>query len=199
MRDGSGTFDGPSLDEALTAACEGLRARLGEIRYEVVEESDAGVSVEASLDPVAVVGLFLSEAFRAGALQLSVRLTPAGEALGGELQGEDVGLLTAQGGRGLDALQYLANRVLNRRLAHHPPVHLDVDGFKSRRAERLQDQAEAAADEAVRTGRAVMLGPLTPAARREVHLALADDPAVETESDGEGFLKRLVVRPVRRR
>lgn len=199
MRVSDGRFEGANLDEALTAACEGLRARLGEIRYEVVDETDAAVSVEASLDPVAIVGLFLSETFRAGQLQLSVRLSSSADALGGELEGEDTGLLTAQGGRGLDALQYLSNRMLNRRLAEHPPVHLDVGGFKSRRAERLQDQAEAAADEAVRTGREVVIGPLTPAARREVHLALADDPAVETESDGEGFLKRLVVRPVRRR
>lgn len=199
MRVSSGMFEGPNLDAALTAACEGLRARLGEIRYEIVEEGQGGVSVDAALDPVAVVGLFLSEAFRAGGLQVSVRLSSSSDALEGELEGEDTGLLTAHGGRGLDALQYLSNRVLNRRLTEHPPVHLDVDGFKSRRAERLQDQAEAAADEAVRTGRAVVLGPLTPAARREVHLALADDPAVETESDGDGFLKRLVVRPLRRR
>ncbi len=199
MRVSSGTFEGANLDAALTAACEGLGARLGEIRYEVVREDEGRVSVDAALDHVAIVGLFLSETFRAGTLDMSVRLTSAEDALEGELEGGDVGLLTAQGGRGLDALQYLSNRVLNRRLAEHPPVHLDVGGFKSRRAERLQDQAEAAADEAVRTGRAVVLGPLTPAARREVHLALADDPAVETESDGEGFLKRLVVRPVRRR
>lgn len=199
MRRSSGRFEGASLDEALTAACEGLAGRLGEIRYEIVEESEEGVTVDASLDPVAIVGLFLSESFRAGSLELSVRLSEGVEALTGELEGEDVRWLTAQGGRGLDALQYLSNRVLNRRMAEHQPVHLDVDGFKSRRAERLHDQAEEAADEAVRTGREVVLGPLTPAARRDIHLALADDPTVETESDGEGFLKRLVVRPVRRR
>jgi spoIIIJ-associated protein len=199
VRHSSGRFEGATLDEALTAACEGLTARLGEIRYEVVEENDDGVTVDASLDPVAIVGLFLSETFRAGSLEMSVRLSDAAEALAGELEGEDVRWLTAQGGRGLDALQYLSNRVLNRRMSEHPPVHLDADGFKNRRAERLQDQAEEAADEAVRTGRPVVLGPLTPAARRDIHLALADDPSVETESDGEGFLKRLVVRPARRR
>ena len=43
------------------------------------------------------------------------------------------------------------------------------------------------------------MGLMTPAARREIHLALADDPGVETESDGDGFLKRVVVRPRRRR
>ena len=58
---------------------------------------------------------------------------------------------------------------------------------------------EEAADEALRKRAPVVLGLMTPAARREIHLALADDPGVETESDGEGFLKRVVVRPRRRR
>lgn len=192
-------FVGSNLDHALSAACEGLGARLEELRYEVMETGGAEAAVEAELDPVAILGLFLSETFRAGDLELNVRLEIGEEAMEGELRGGDVGVLTAAGGRGLDALQYLCNRVLNRRLMHHLPVHLDCDGFKDRRASKLQERAEAAADEALRRGAPVTLGPFTPAARRDIHLALADDPGVETESDGDGFLKRIVIRPRRRR
>jgi spoIIIJ-associated protein len=195
-----GTFRGATLDEALSSACNELRARVGELHYEVQSEvDDGGVVIRAEVDPVAVLGLFLSETFRAGELELTAQLTPGAESLDGELSGNDQRLLTGSGGRGLDALQYLCNRVLNRRLAGHPPVHLDTDGFKERRALQLRERAEAAADEAMRRRASVVLGPLTPAARREIHLALADDPGVETESDGEGFLKRVVVRPRRRR
>ncbi len=195
------TFRGASLDDALSAACEGLGARLEELHYEVVtgDGDGDGVVVEAAVDPVAVLGLFLSESFQAGALDMSARLEEREEALVGELEGGDLRYLTASGGRGLDALQYLCNRILNRRLSDHLPVHLDSDGFKERRAHKLQERAEAAADEALRRGAPVTLGPLTPAARREIHLALADDPGVETDSDGEGFLKRIVIRPRRRR
>jgi spoIIIJ-associated protein len=192
-------FRGSNLDEALSAACDELGARMEELYYEVVEGEGGVTEVEAAVDPVAVLGLFLAETFRAGELELTVRLQDGEEALEGELQGGDVGILTASGGRGLDALQYLCNRVLNRRLDEHHPVHLDSDGFKDRRATKLQERAESAADEALRRGAPVTLGPLTPAARREIHLALADDPGVETESDGDGFLKRLVIRPRRRR
>lgn len=195
-----GSFRGPNLDEALSAACAALRARVGELRYEVVDEgSGNGVELRAEVDPVAVLGLFLSESFRAGQLELSARLEFGEDALDGELRGSDLHLLTGGGGRGLDALQYLCNRVLTRRFSHHPPVHLDTNGFKERRAQQLRERAEAAANEAVRTRSEVVLGPLTPAARREIHLALADDPGVETLSDGEGFLKRVVIRPVRGR
>lgn len=187
------------MDEALSQACSALQARVGELRYDVVSSDDGQVEIRAELDPVAILGLFFAETFSAGGLKIQVHLEHQEEVLSGELTGTDLGLLTASGGRGLDALQYLSNRVLNRRLQQHAPVHLDCGGFKERRAEQLEEQAVAAADEALRRGAPVQMGPLTPAARRVVHLALADDPDVETESDGEGFLKRLFVRPVRRR
>jgi len=193
------SFHGGSLDDALSAACSGLRSRLEELHYEVVDGVDTGdVMVHAEIDPVAVLGLFLSETLGAGALDITARLAIHQEALEGELEGPDLHFLTASGGRGLDALQYLANRVLNRRLSSHLPVHLDCDGFKERRAHKLRERAEAAADEALRRGAPVILGPLTPAARRDIHLALADDPGGETDSDGDGFLKRIVIRPRRR-
>ena len=193
------SFHGANLDAALSAASDGLGSRLEELHYEVVDGADTeGVMVNAEIDPVAVLGLFLSETLGAGALDITARLAMHEEALEGELQGEDVRFLTASGGRGLDALQYISNRVLNRRLSNHLPVHLDSDGFKNRRAHKLQERAEEAADEALRRGAPVTLGPLTPAARREIHLALADDPGVETNSDGDGFLKRIIIRPRRR-
>jgi spoIIIJ-associated protein len=188
-----------TLDSALSEACLSLKARIGELYYEVLESDGNGVVVSAEVDPVAVLGLFLSETFHAGELDLTARLEATEDALEGELAGTDCGLLMAAGGKGLDALQYLCNRVLNRRLDRHLPVHLDSDGFKDRRSLQLQEKAEAAADEALRTRAPVVMGLMTPAARREIHLALADDPGVETESDGEGFLKRVVVRPRRRR
>ncbi len=194
------TFKGKTLDEALTEACSALRARVGELHYELVRDGDDNaVTIEAEVDPIAVLGLFLSESSSAGELDIRVRLKLNEEVLTGELSGEDVRHLTASGGRGLDALQYLSNRILNRRLSEHLPVHLDCSGFKDRRAKQLQEKAYSAAEDAHRKRQEVVLGPLTPAARREIHLALADDPDVETESDGEGFLKRVVVRPRGRR
>jgi len=193
-------FRGETLDAALSEACSTLKTRIGELRYDMDTSEDGNeVVVQAEVDPVAVLGLFLSETFRAGRLEVTARLEETDEALEGELAGHDCGILTAAGGKGLDSLQYLCNRVLNRRLERHLPVRLDTDGFKELRSLELQNKAESAADEAIRTRSPVVMGLMTPAARREIHLALADDPGVETESDGDGFLKRVVVRPRRRR
>ena len=193
-------FTAGTLDEALTAACAELRARVGEIHYETVDVAGGGgVTIRAAVDPVAVLGLFLSEMFAAGELELRVSLRDRGEALSGEIEGADARLLTGSGGKPLDALQYLANRVLDNRAGEHPPVQLDVGGFKERRARSLHQQARETANRVAQSGQAVMFPPMSPAARREVHMALGEDDRVETESQGNGFLKRLVVRPRRRR
>jgi len=199
MRVPSGQFAGKNLDETLGEACKGLGARLGEIHYEVLEENGDGVSIEAFLDPAAILGLFLSEAFAAGGLGLRAHLREREDAIEVDLDGPDTTLLKTRGGEALDALQYLCNRVLDGRLREHPPVHLDVGSFKEQRAGGLHRKAVEAAEAASRTGRPQTLAPMTPAARREVHLALAEDERVETESEGRGFIKRVVVRPSRRR
>ena len=191
-------FRAANLDEALNEACSFFDLSVAEIQYEVVDESPDGVSVEASPDALAILGLFLSQLFESGKLDLRVRLNMSEGALEGELSGEDFGLLAAGKGRGLDSLQYLCNRVLGNKIREHLPVRLDGGGFKDRRADRLYDEAMDAAETVVRRHRPVSIGPLTPAARREVHLALADDEDVYTESDGDGFLKRVVIYPQRR-
>ena len=125
-----GTYRGRTLDEALSVACGELRARLGELHYDTVADlGPEGVEIRAEVDPVAVLGLFLSETFRAGEFDVTARIQLSDEALEGELLGSDLRFLTGSGGRGLDALQYLCNRVLARRLPGHLPVHLDTDGF----------------------------------------------------------------------
>jgi len=191
-------FKADTLDAALNEACSFFGLSISEVQYEILVENSDGAEIEAAPDPVAILGLFLTHLFEAGKIQLRVSLKMTDHALEGELSGEDFGLFAAGRGRGLDSLQYLANRVLGKKLGRHVPVRLDGDGFKDRRADRLYDEAMEAAETAIRRRRPVSLGPLTPAARREIHLALADDDEVYTESDGDGFLKRVVIHPYRR-
>ena len=75
------------------------------------------------------------------------------------------------------------------------PCSIDCEGFKETRVRELRELALQAADDVRNDGDDVLLRPMNPADRRVVHLALADDPDVETESTGEGFMKRLRIVP----
>lgn len=107
--------------------------------------------------------------------------------------GEDAGLLVDKGGALLDSLQVLATKAFSEREGARE-IEMDVAGFKEQRAADLSGRARELADEVRADGRERVLNPMSPVERRLVHLALAEDPDVETMSRGDGFLKRVVIR-----
>jgi spoIIIJ-associated protein len=148
-------------------------------------EAEAASLVEATL----------TELLSAAGLLLEIRRRESsGDELLFELIGDDVEPLLANKGEGLTGLEALVGRIASKRLER--PVHprLDAEGFRAHRKDALEDLAQQSAAEVRRTRRPQLLPPLSPWERRLVHLALAEDPEVETESEGEGFLKRVEVR-----
>ncbi len=94
-------------------------------------------------------------------------------------------------GRLLQAMEYLIPRLVRSWTGQGVPVKVDSGGFRALREQELCDLASRVAAEVRRDGTSQSLEPMSPADRRLVHLALADDPDVETESEGQGFFKRI--------
>jgi spoIIIJ-associated protein len=142
----------------------------------------------------ATVEATLAELLSAAGFFVEIRRRPGAEMLF-ELIGDDVEPLLASGGEGLSGLEVLTGRIASKELARPVYPRLDAEGFRAHQRESLEELALASAEEAKRTRRPQLLPPLSPAERRLIHLALAEDPEVETQSEGDGFLKRVAVRP----
>ena len=146
-------------------------------------------------DAVAIAEATLTELLSAAGLLVETRRrAPSGEEMLFELFGDDVEPLLANKGEGLTGLEVLVGRIASKRVGR--PVHprLDAEGFRAHRKEALEELARTSADEVRRTRRPQLLPPLAPGERRLVHIALSEDPELETESEGDGFLKRVEVR-----
>ena len=114
-----------------------------------------------------------------------------------EVRGDQEGILIGKHGRTLEALQMLVNRMVNKRLKNAMRVVLDVDDYRKRRAESMAQMARRLGDEAKKTGRSQVAALLNAYDRRIIHLTLKEDPFLETESIGEGELKRVKIIPVK--
>jgi spoIIIJ-associated protein len=114
-----------------------------------------------------------------------------------QIRGRDLGVLIGRRGETLTALQYITRLIASRELQRRINIVLDVEGYKSRREEMLRRLAKRMADQAVQTGRTVVLEPMPPYERRIVHLALRDHPEVTTESIGEGDHRKVTIIPRR--
>lgn len=151
---------------------------------EAVLDEEAFAAVESTLSELlSVAGFLLETRRRASASEMVI-----------ELMGDDVEPLLANKGEGLNGLEVLTGRIASRRLGRPVYPRLDAEGFRAHQRETLEELAQRSAEEAKRTRRPQLLPPLSPAERRLVHIALAADPDVETESEGDGFLKRVAVK-----
>jgi spoIIIJ-associated protein len=112
-----------------------------------------------------------------------------------DLRGPDSYLLRERQGSVLEALQLLLAKVAETRLGLDRRVVVDCEGFRQGRDQQLIDLALSAADKVRRSGKPVELAPMNPYERRLVHLAIAEEPGVATESQGDGFLKRILITP----
>ena len=157
---------------------------------------ESGKAPEGAMDDeaFAAVEATLAELLSAAGFFVEIRRRPGAEMLF-ELIGDDVEPLLAAGGEGLSGLEVLTGRIASKELARPVYPRLDAEGFRAHQRESLEELALASAQEAKRTRRPQLLPPLSPAERRLIHLALAEDPEVETQSEGDGFLKRVAVRP----
>src|SRR5205814_7285804 len=97
----------------------------------------------------------------------------------------------------IDAVEHLAARIAYRDATERKRVVVDAAGYRARRAEALQRQAERALSEALRFGRPVALDAMVASERKVVHEYLRDRHDVETYSEGEEPDRHLVVAPVR--
>ena len=135
------------------------------------------------------------EILRLCALDVRV-LSVAGDPVRVEVQGPDAGRVIGRRGMTLQALQYLVSRIVGQKVSRYVPIRVDVEGYRVRREGSLRALAQRVANDVVRDGRPFDLEPMNPEERRIVHLALAEDPDVETVSEGEGEDRRVVIRPV---
>jgi spoIIIJ-associated protein len=118
------------------------------------------------------------------------------ESLELEIRGDGSGILIGRHGQTLDALEYLLNRIVARRIKDAMPILLDTESYRARRREQLHRMALSMGERAKRDHAGVKLDPMPPRDRRIVHLALKDDPMITTRSAGEGFLRAVEIVPV---
>jgi spoIIIJ-associated protein len=137
----------------------------------------------------------ISEGLGLGA---NVELLSTEESVTATLKGDDLGLFIGRHGQTIDAVQHLAQRILLADMdAPRRRIVIDAEGYRARRREALEKQADQAAIDAERYRRPVALDAMTASERKLVHEYLRDRGGVETYSEGDEPERHLVVAPLR--
>jgi len=113
-----------------------------------------------------------------------------------EISGPDAHHVIGRHGETLNALQLIVSIMISRRFTDAGRIALDAEGYREQRQQMLQRMALQHAEKAKEAGKEIVIKDLKPYERRIVHLALRDDPEIETYSEGEGDDRYLVISPI---
>ena len=115
------------------------------------------------------------------------------------ISGGDSGVLIGKRGQTLEAIQYLLEKMINKKSTNRVRVLVDVEGYLEKRKNNLQMMAARMAEKAKRTQKPVTIGQMNAHDRRIVHIHLKDESGVRTQSIGEGYYRKLMIFPKKKR
>lgn len=111
-----------------------------------------------------------------------------------DIKTPDGNLLIGQRGLCLDAFQYLARVILKKKEGEIINFVIDVNNYRKKKEQYLIDLAKDAAFKVKSTKQEIALQPMSPYERRIIHMTLAEDKEVATESTGEEPERRVVIK-----
>jgi spoIIIJ-associated protein len=213
--------EGTTVEDAVKAACRSAGLDPSDVLVEVISEGGpaapgeriAGAKARVSVEPIPPEGELgkrnLETILNLMEIDAEVkirRVHPVAPGQGAEedapplllqVEGADLGVLIGWRGESLRALQTVLNLMLGESglASGSPRLIVDVAGYRHRREQTVAQMALRLAAGVARNGRPVTLEPMQPYERRAVHLALAGDPSVSTESSGTDAERRVTIRP----
>ena len=161
-----------------------------------MKESGGIAGGEASESAADRVGDIVEEILDALDLDAEVEISEDADAITARVEGDELGILIGRRGTTIDAVQLLCYRAAFIGDAERKRVVVDAAGYRERRRELLDREADGAARRALDAGKPVELEPMSSSERRLVHDRLKDRPEVETYSEGEEPERRVVVSPL---
>ena len=135
---------------------------------------------------------FTRQTVAAMGVPLDVTVVDAGDNIRVELSGEGGEVLLRRRAEALDALQQIVNTAFRRELKDDRSFVVDCMNYRKAKDAELRQMARFMMEKAKTAGPQEM-GPLNPYARRLVHLTVAEDPEMSSESIGDAFLKTVII------
>jgi spoIIIJ-associated protein len=108
---------------------------------------------------------------------------------------EDSNLLIGQYGVNLQAFQHIARIIIRKKTSEKINFTLDVNSYRDQKNQSIIELAQEAAGQAINEGRVVIMKPMSAYERRLVHMEIAKNDKVATESVGEGEDRKVLVKP----
>jgi spoIIIJ-associated protein len=181
--------DDPIPESSVVEEVEKLKAEDGKNSgVEKISDEDMEKIIATGQDALRRMVDFITEDS-----QIAVENT--GQRIVFKVEGGNSGMLIGKRGQTLEAIQYLVEKIVNKKNEQRIRILIDGEGYLKTRKANLQKLASKMADKAQKTKKPVTIGQMNAYDRRTVHLHLKNNSGVRTQSVGEGYYRKLIIFP----
>lgn len=195
-----------TIEEAIEEGLQQLNLTKEDVDYEVLEYPSKGilgimakpakVLIKERFNPVLEIKRYLNGLLKPFNISYSLDVTEHPEYIKAKITGDDLAILIGKHGKTIDAIQYLLALSLNKATEEYVKVLVDVNGYREKREQTLENLANRQAQRAKALKKKIVLEPMNAMERRIIHSVLNDDPEIETYSEGEEPFRRIVIEPI---
>ena len=201
-------FTGKTVEAALEEAGKKLDCEPESLNYEVIEAGSGGflgigatpakIKVVRNVAGEVVAREFIDTLLSDMEIHADVEMTATRKSDRTiSIVGEEAGVLIGHHGDTLEALQYLTNLAANKReedeSRDYVHITVDVENYRAKREGTLRALARRMANKVQKTGKSVMLEPMSPYERRIIHSEVQSVEGVSTNSVGQDSSRRVVI------
>jgi spoIIIJ-associated protein len=136
---------------------------------------------------------FIDRTLTAMGIPLAIAVQDTPDSVRFDLSGDGGEVLLRRRAETLDALQHIVNTAYRRKLDADRTFVLDCLEYRKGKDAELKQMTRFVIEKAKSTRTPQEIGPLNPYARRLVHMTVAEDPEMTSESIGDAFLKTVII------
>jgi spoIIIJ-associated protein len=196
---------GKNVEEAIKAALDELGCNIEDVSVEVVEEASkrllgfignkpAVVKVSLREKPEIEARKVVEDLLQRMKIDYQIEKVEWDNGVTRiNIVGNDMGLLIGRKGETLNALQFIAGLMLNRKREEKIRIVLDVEDYRKKREQSLESLAIRLSEKVKQSQKNVIMRPMSSQERRIVHTVLQEDPQLVTYSMGEEPNRKVVI------
>jgi spoIIIJ-associated protein len=136
---------------------------------------------------------FTRQTVSAMGIPAEVSIVETADSIRVEISGEGSEALLRKRAEALDALQQIVNTAFRRELKDDRSFVVDCMEYRKAKDAELRQLARFMMEKAKSSGAPQEMGPLNPYSRRLVHLTVAEDPLMSSESIGDALMKTVII------
>lgn len=195
-------YTGKTKEEAIKNAAADKNVSQEEIIYFIIEEKAGGlfgIGAKATIEAYAqkdieeFIATYLTKYFENINMNCQIDIEYKNDCYNVNLNADNNAVLIGKSGQTLQAITNVVKGAASAEFKKHINILIDINGYKEERYAKLKSMVGKIAKTVQKTKVSARLGQMTNDERRVIHQYLSDFSHIRTESEGEGYDRRLKI------